>query len=451
MALRVLMLRKKLGEKQQELEELRRAAEAFAHREKELETAIEEAVSDEEKSAVEAAVDVFEQDKARNANAQQSLETEISDIENQIREIETVPPPAPGTRKETRFMEVRRKFYGMNAEERSAFFANQEVKSFLERVREVGRERRSIANVGLLIPDVMLELLRENISEYSKMIGRVSLRPVAGTARQNIMGSVPEAVWTETCAKLNELDLSFSNVEVDGYKVGGFIPVCNAVLEDSDIALASEILTALGQAIGVALDKAILYGTGTKMPMGIVTRLEQTEKPSDYPESAREWKDLHTSNVVTIASGKTGAALYQEILKAASKAKNPYGAGNRFWAMNEAAYASLQAEMLSINAAGAVVTGQTMTMPVIGGEIVLLNWMPDHCIVGGYGGMYLLAERGGTALDRSEHYRFVEDQTVFKGTARYDGLPVIPEAFVSIGLGSAPAKTVTFAADSANA
>ena len=37
--------------------------------------------------------------------------------------------------------------------------------------------------------------------------------------------------------------------------------------------LAGEIIDALGRAIGLALDKAILYGTGTRMPLGIVTRL----------------------------------------------------------------------------------------------------------------------------------------------------------------------------------
>ena len=53
------------------------------------------------------------------------------------------------------------------------------------------------------------------------------------------------------CANLNELDLSFYEAEVDGYKVGGFIPVCNANLEDSDLNLAAEIISAIGQAIGL--------------------------------------------------------------------------------------------------------------------------------------------------------------------------------------------------------
>ena len=120
--------------------------------------------------------------------------------------------------------------------------------------------------------------------------------------------------------------------------------------------------------------------------------------------------------------------------------------------MNETTRTKLIASSLSINAAGAVVAGIENTMPVIGGAIETLNFIPDDVIIGGYGDLYLLAERADVYLGQSEHVRFVEDQTVFKGTARYDGEPVIPGAFVAIGIGGvAPSPTaVTFLPDEAN-
>ena len=62
------------------------------------------------------------------------------------------------------------------------------------------------------------------------------------------------------------------------------------------------------------------------------------------------------------------------------------------------------------------------------------------------------SQRAGTRLGQSEHYRFLADQTVFKGTARYDGMPVIAEAFVAIGIKgtSVSADAVSFAEDTAN-
>ena len=78
--------------------------------------------------------------------------------------------------------------------------------------------------------------------------------------------------------------------------------------------------------------------------------------------------------------------------------------------------------------------------------------MPDNVIIGGYFGLYLLSERAGAQFASSEHVRFLADQTVFKGTARYDGVPVIAEAFVAIGLeDTTPTAAMTFPTDTANA
>ena len=455
MALRALMLRKSIDSKKKALEALRQRDAEFETRENELTQSIQEAETDEERAAVEEAVAQFESDHQTHQDAEAALEREIGELETELAAEEArqeTPPPAPEQREETRVNMETRKFYNMSAQERDAFFAREDVKGFLGEVRTAIREKRALTNVGLTIPQVMLGLLRENIEGYSKLYKHVNVRRLTGTGRMNIMGTIPEGVWTEMCANINELSLGFNDVEVDGYKVGGYFAVCNAVLEDSDLDLASELLTAIGQAIGLALDKAILYGTGTKMPLGIVTRLAQTAAPSDYPSTARTWVDLHTSNIKSItAANSTGLKLFQNLLKDAGNAKSKYARGEKTWCMNETTYTTLQAEGMSINAAGAIVSGMNNTMPVTGGAVEILSFIPDNVIIGGYFDLYLLAERRGTQLSQSEHYRFLEDQTVFKGTARYDGVPVIAEGFVAIGINATtPDATMTFAEDTAN-
>ena len=110
------------------------------------------------------------------------------------------------------------------------------------------------------------------------------------------------------------------------------------------------------------------------------------------------------------------------------------------------------AQTVATTAAGQIVAGIAATMPVVGGIIEVLNFIPDNVIIGGYFDLYLLAERAGAKFATSEHVRFLQDQTVFKGTARYDGQPTIAEAFVAIGInGVTPNATMTFAPDTANA
>lgn len=463
MALKTLLLRKKLDDKKKDLEALRGKDADFQRREAELEAAIGEAESSEDQQAVEGLVGEFDADKQAHEEAKNTLTREIAELEQQLTDEEDKQPPAASNspeektsreceeRKDEFVMSMKhRGFFGLDVQRRDQFLARDDVKDFLQRVRSIAKEKRAVSGAELTIPDVVLELIRNVIPRYSKLIARVNLKPVPGTARQNIMGTVPEAVWTEACATLNELDLYFNQVEVDGYKVGGFIAVCNATLEDSDLNLATEIMDAIGQAIGYAIDKAIVYGTGKKMPVGIVTRLAQTAQPENWGTNAPEWKDLSTSNVITITD-KSGLALYKEIILKSGAADHTYSRGPLTWIMNELTKNTLTAEALSINAAGAIVSGQGNTMPVLGGDIVTLDFIPNGDIIFGYMDLYLLVQRAGAQMAASEHVRFLDDQTVFKGTARYDGKPVFGEAFGVINIsGAAPTTTAQFAPDKAN-
>lgn len=459
MALKALMLRKRIEQKNKELDQLRGVSAGFEAREAELTAAIEEAATEDEQRACEEAVEAFEAERNANAEEVNSLEAELRELEAELaaeeaaQNTDPVPagiPAAPAeneARGGNKMPEIRNRF-GLT----EAIMEREDVQNFDTRVREAIRDKRALTNVGLTVPDVFLGIIRENIINYSKLYRHVNVRYISGQGRLVVMGTVPEAVWTECCANLNELTLGFYGVEVDCNKLGAFFAVCNAVLEDSAINLAAQVLEALLQAMGLALDKAILYGTGTKMPLGIVTRLAQTEAPGDYAPTARPWADLHTSNIKSHAASVTGTKLFAAIVGDSGAAKGAYARGEKVWVMNEATYTTLMAEALTVDASGRIVGGISDRMPVVGGAIEVLNFVPDNVIIGGYFDLYLLAERAGTQLAQSTEYRFVEDQTVFKGTARYDGAPVIAEAFVAIGInGVTPSASMTFASDTANA
>ena len=465
--LRTLMLRKELDDKTKMLTALRAKDAEFERRQAELETAIAEAETEEQKNVVREAIDAYDNEKAEHEQAKTDLDEEVRNLETELDELESKqaepaadpePAPAPAAEPEARKertamnMKTRSVFKGMTREDRTVMMQREDVQGFLEEVRTGIREKRAITNVGLLIPEVVLPLLRENILEYSKLYKHVNVVAVSGEGRQPIMGTIPEAVWTDCCANLNEMDLAFNDTEINCWKVGGYYAICNANIEDSDIDLLGEIIVALGAGIGLALDKAILYGTGTRMPLGVVTRLAQTAQPADYPATARPWVDLHTSNIKTIAAGKTGPELFAEIVADFGAAKGKYSRGEKVFVMNEATYTALAAAAISVDAAGNIVTGVLDRMPVIGGAIEVLDFVQDNVIIGGFFDLYLLGERAGQKFATSEHVRFLNDQTVMKGTARYDGKPSIAEGFVAIGLnGVTPTAEMTFAPDDANA
>ena len=168
MALKALLLRKRLDAKQKELETLRAKTPDFVTREAELTQAIDETETDEQRSEVETMITEFEAERDAHTEAVTALEREIGEIETELAAEEaaqnTAPPepasePAPAERTRTETMSTRNIFSNMGMAERDAFFAREDVKNYISEVRGCIKEKRALTNVGLTIPPVMLGLL----------------------------------------------------------------------------------------------------------------------------------------------------------------------------------------------------------------------------------------------------------------------------------------------------
>lgn len=469
MALKAIMIAKKLEMKRAAFDELVAKDAEFETRSAEIEKAIGEAKTEDEQKAVEEALEKYTEEETAHNEEKEKLSAEIKGLEKDLEDAEKDQPepkgePEPKKKDERNDFTMNtinirslpmnvRAFDALPKEQRDAIVAQPDVQTFFAELRNAARSKRDITGGELTIPVVFLDLIAENMYRYSKLMRRIRIRNVNGEARQTISGTVPEAVWTEMCGAINELTFDFNQITLDGFKVAGYVPVCNSLLEDNDVNLASWIVEMLSEAIGLAKDKAILYGKGAgqKMPLGIVTRLAQESKPSDYPANAPAWVDLHTSNIITIPTASTGEAFWAALAVAAGNTFTRYSRGERFWAMNSKTLATLQSKAILATALGRYVTFDGMTMPIIGGDVEILEFIPDGDIVGGYGDLYLWAQRSGMTIEASREVQFIQDNTVFRGKERADGMPVIPGAFVAININGASVTTsMTFAADTAN-
>jgi len=470
MALKVLMLRKKLETAKAKLAALREARKSIETRSAELEGDIAEAKTEEEQAVVETAVNELEAEDAANAAAIAEAEAEIQQLESEIADTEAKAAearsanPAPREnennfeRRDTPMNEtiapaaLRRNHFGMNRRQRVEFANRPENKEFVARARTFLTERRSVTGAELAIPTETLEIMRDNMHRYSKLIGYVTLKKLKGKARQNVLGTVPEAVWTEAVGALNELNFSLSQIEADGFKVGGFVAIPNSYIEDSDVNLLFEIMDMSSQSIGLGIDKAIVYGTGTKMPVGIVTRLAATSQPTWWGTNQGTFTDLHTSNIHKLNIGsQSGTSFFIPLLEKLGLASSRYSMGTKVWLMNESTHTTISIKALAFNAAAALVAGVTGTMPVLGGDIIELPFIPAGDIIGGYIDLYRLYERSGTVLKSSEHAKFIQDELVCLAEARYDGKPARGEAFVAVNFNNTDVTTApSFASDTAN-
>lgn len=448
MALKQLLLNKKIQQRKSTLEELLTQEVNLNKRAADLEVSIEEAKTDEEIALVEEEFTKLDSEKEELEGKKTTLEGEIAELEGELEELNSKEPTnEPAAEKETEEKIERSNNLGgekrMGAKKLTTRgqiverLNREEVRSFYSNLKQA-IEKRSITGLDLTIPQILLETITEDLGRYSVFYDLVRVARLTGTGRAIVAGEAPEAVWTEMIGKINELSALFSDIEVDGYKVGGFIPLHNSLIEDSMINLAAHVEELLKESIAIALDKAILYGTGTKMPLGIIPALNANT-------------NLKATNIVTLTTANTKFDKIIETMKNIKRGRR--GRGPITVAMNEATWLGTIVPMsLVTNSNGGFVTVSNQAFPGVGYKVVFSEEIPDNNILVGDFSKYLLAERADVKSASSTEFLFTEDKTVFKATARYDGKPVREAAYVLIGLnGAIPEVSKSFAIDTANA
>lgn len=425
MALKILKLQKKIELRKATWKELLSKDEALKTRSADLTKAIEEAETEDDLTLVEEEVTKHEKEKDDHDNAKTALEEEIRNLETELSDLENKEPEKRGqqsepqaptqTRGTNTFVGGTENMKFSKTQQRAAIQAtiNQpEVRAFYEQLRDAVMNKRALSGVNLVIPTVVLDRIQPLIGEASKLYSEVEVIQLNGEGRAIVDGEIPEAIWTEMKDAVEEIEDAFNAVEIDGYKVGGFIPVANAFLEDSMIDLAVHIENRIARSIGKALDKAILRGTGAagKQPEGIIPAVTGTKKVS-------------TSKLGTLLSylGDVDAGEEDESEVIAVMTRQTY-------------FKHIMPQTVVNTADGRQVVASVTNPNIAGLRVKFVSYMPANAVLFGAFKKYVLGERKGVQVASSTEVRFIEDQTVFKGTARYDGKPAKKEAFQLIEL-----------------
>lgn len=239
--------------------------------------------------------------------------------------------------------------------------------------------------------------------------------------------AVETVAWTAENAAKTSSDETFSQVAVNIYTLAGIAKISNQLLEDSAPAVDNIIKMSLARGLGIEEDRAMINGSGTGQPTGI----------------------LNTSGVtVTAASAQTALSLYDDILAAIARVQAGYFGQPDCIVMAPRTWAKMLTAKDTTNrylGIGTVVGVQTMSLPgipvptgaapgiqanIFGIPVVIDANMPvaltvgansdrSAIIVGALKESWLL-ERDGVRLDVSDQAgtSWESNQTWFRGEER---------------------------------
>ena len=254
------------------------------------------------------------------------------------------------------------------------------------------------------------------LGDYSTLYPLVDRIQVKGTARILIDTDTTAATWVEQNAALPVGDVgTIASIDFDGFKVGKVTFVDNFMLQDSVINLDFYISSKIARAIALALDIAILNGTGAvgKQPTGIIPSIPAENKVDVTVGS--ELVDF-LKPIGLIDTGLDSVGEITAVMKSSTY------------------YTHFLEYSINVDGNGNVVGKlPNLTRPdLVGIPVVFNNSMAADEVLYGDFQQYTLVERENITIDNSEHVRFVEDQMAFRGKGRFDGKPTKEEAFVLV-------------------
>lgn len=418
--LKQLKISKALELKRAKLKEFETKAADLLKRSEVIQTALGEAATDEDMNMLETQVADLEKEEADLEAEKKTVEDEIAALEDELKDVQE---RADKTKSQTRSkganetMEVN-KLQVRELLKTGEYYKRSDVIEFYEKFKNL----RALTGGELLIPEIVVNRIMEILGDYSTLYPVVEKIRVKGTARILVDTDTSAAQWVEMNSALPVGDVGTpSTIDFDGFKVGKITFIDNFLLQDSVINTDEYVSRKIARAIALALDIAILNGTGAagKQPTGII--------PS-----------IPAGNRVTVADG---SPLVDYVKPIGLIDTGMDSVGEITAVMKRTTYYNHFLEFsININDDGDYVGRlPNLTRPdILGIRVIFNNSMAEGEVLYGEFQHYTLVERETIAIDSSDSVRFVEDQTAFRGKGRYDGKPTKPEAFALVTI-TAPA------------
>lgn len=283
-------------------------------------------------------------------------------------------------------------------------------------------EGEGFVGVEKLVPKTVINRVFEDLVREHPILARINFVNTTGVTEWVLKkGDVNPAFWGKLCADIKEkLDEGFETVDMNLYKLSAFIPVCNAMLELGPQWLDRYVRTVLAEAMAIALEEAIISGTGKDQPIGMIKDLEGgTNGDGEYHDKeAKPLEDFSVKSLYAIRGD----------LSNDGKRK----VGNILLAVNPNDYNyRLANEVVFRNA-----SGEFMTNLPIDATIIESVSVPEGKLIAGLSKDYFLGVGSERKIVASKEYRFIEDETVYLTRMLANGQPKDNDSFIVYDISS---------------
>lgn len=279
---------------------------------------------------------------------------------------------------------------------------------------------------GFLVPEVMRAELMKLGMETAVVRPRARIIPmdslsvpfpvIKETSRATSVRGGIVAYWTDESASITESQPAFGRITLTAHKLAGYTEVPNELIQDSLVSLEALLNMLFPEAVAFYEDDAFINGTGAGQPLGILNAncLVSVAKETGQAATTLVWE-----NIVKMYSRMLPESLMRAV-----------------WVAHIDTLPQLAVMSLAVGTGGSAVwinngvTGPPVTIlgrPVIFTEKCQTLGTKGDIYFADFG-HYLIGDRQSMSMASSPHYKFPNDQTVYRFIERVDGQPWLQAA-----------------------
>lgn len=284
-----------------------------------------------------------------------------------------------------------------------------------------------------LVPATVFEHVFDDLTNSHGLLQKIQFVNTTGISEFITSRGVNPAWWGKLTEAIKQvLDNGFDVVNVKQMKLSGYIPVSNAMLKLGPTWLDKYVRTVLVEALQIALEQAIVDGTGNNEPIGMMRDLKNVTDGVHAEKTAIDLKDFSPESLGNLMSQFSQIHLdgVDQVYYRNVKPEDVVMVVNPadYWAK---VYPKITVQIMD----GSYRTG--LPLPF---DIETSVAVPIGKGAAGVGSDYFMGMGSTLEIATSDENKFIEDQRVYRATQYANGAPKNNDSFIVFNL---PADSTT--------
>lgn len=273
------------------------------------------------------------------------------------------------------------------------------------------------AGVQKLVPPTVFDRVFEDLRANHELLSEIDFVNTTGVTEWVMRnGEVEAAWWGQLCDEIKKkLEMSFKKEQTELFKLSAYVPVCKAMLDLGPQWLDRFVREILYESLAMALELAIVAGTGKEQPIGMIKDLKGAVVDGIYPDkTATALNDLKPGTLgknIMAPLTKGGKRAVQQVLLIV----NPLD----YWE-------KIFAHTTFLTADKTYVYG-VLPIPA---KIIQSVAVPQGTMIAGMAKDYFMGVGSTQKIEYSDHYKFLEDERTYIAKQYANGHPIDNDSFL---------------------